>query len=82
MNSLCVMFFGCIQHISNPQIRLCRRGFSDAAGFIRKLNMERAGIRFRVNGDCPDAHSAASPDYAAGNFTTIGDQDFFKHLTL
>jgi hypothetical protein len=52
------------------------------ASFIRKLNMERAGIRFRVNSNCPDAHSAASPDYAAGNFTTIGDQDFFKHLTL
>jgi len=27
------------------------------------------------------AHSAASPDYAAGNFTAIGDQDFIKHFS-
>jgi len=44
--------------------------------------MECTGICVSKNSNCPNTHSAASPDYAAGNLTTIGDQDFFKHLTL
>jgi len=43
------------------------------------LNVHGIGIRLRINGDGTDVQFFASADDPNGDFTAIGDQDFFEH---
>ena len=38
-------------------------------------------IGIRVYGNGLDAHAAGGSGNAAGNFATVGDKNFFKHVT-
>ena len=50
--------------------------------FIRHFHMQRIFIRIRINRYRLDAHLLRRLDHATSNFTTIGDEDFFKHQNL
>ena len=63
----------------DQQIGLRRRRRSDMNGFVRHLDMQRVGIGVRIDRDGLDAHFARCLDDAAGDFATIGDQNFTEH---
>jgi hypothetical protein len=46
---------------------------------IRHLHERRARIRIRIDGNRLYAHAPRGLDDTAGDFTTIGDQDFLEH---
>jgi len=51
-------------------------------GFIGKLHMFCCPIGIRIDSDSGNAHFVGCMDDPAGNFATIGNQDFFKHGEL
>jgi len=59
-----------------------RRGRADTHGFVGLRDMERARIRFGIDGNGPDSHVAQGANDAAGNAAAIGDQDLRKHALL
>jgi hypothetical protein len=71
-----------LSRTDNPvdaKITLVRRGFADANGFIRHLDMHRVNVGFRVNGDRPDIQLLASANDANRDFSAVGNEDFLKH---
>jgi hypothetical protein len=52
---------------------------ADAHMLIGDAYMQGIGIHVGMDRDGLDAELLASPDDPKGNFTAIGNQDFFKH---
>lgn len=63
----------------DPKIAVGRGTVSDADGLVGNLDMHRVGVRLGIDGHRFDVHFAAGADDAHGDFTTVGDQDLFKH---
>ena len=63
----------------DSQIAVGRGAVSDADGLVGNLDMHRVGVRLGIDGHRFDVHLAAGADDAHGDFTTVGDQDLFKH---
>jgi hypothetical protein len=61
------------------QIRFGRRRRPEAHGFIGHFDMQRGRIGVGINRDGLDAHFARGLDDAAGDFTTVGDEDLVEH---
>jgi len=79
MNGVDVGHFGGADDAVNPQITVRCRSLADANGLVGQLNVHGIGVRLRINGDGADVQFLASADDPNGDFTAIGDQDFFKH---
>jgi hypothetical protein len=43
--------------------------------------VQGVAVGFGMHGDGFDSKLTTSPDDSTGDFTTIGDQDFFEHTT-
>ncbi|MNS72903.1 hypothetical protein D3C72_1063270 [compost metagenome] len=63
-------------HVQVAQGRLCR---ADTNGFVGQLDVFRVLVGFGVDYNRFNAHFAAGALNTEGNFTTVGNQDFFKH---
>jgi hypothetical protein len=59
-------------------VRASRR--SDADVLVRKFDVERVLVGLGVHGDRLDAELAARIDDPQGDFATIGDENFLKHI--
>ncbi|MCY1172008.1 hypothetical protein D9M73_121340 [compost metagenome] len=64
------------------QIALPRRRRPEPHGLIRHQHMRAARIGIGIDRDRRDPHLLGGAHDAAGDFTTIGDQDFLEHSTL
>ena len=50
-------------------------------GFIGHFDMQRVFIGIGINSDRGNAHFARSLNDPAGDFTTVGYENFFEHIT-
>ena len=57
------------------QIALGGRSRADQHLFVGHFRVQRVGVGFGIDGDGLDAHAPRRLDDAAGDFTTVGDQD-------
>src|SRR5262249_37416162 len=53
---------------------------TDAKGLIGKLDVQGVGVGLRVDGDGPNAQLPAGPDHSEGDFSSICNENLFKHL--
>ena len=81
MNRVDVGDFGGADHLRDVQVTFARSGRPDAHGLIGKAHVQRIPVRLGVNSDGGDAQLLAGIDHAQGDFTTIGNEDFSKHLS-
>jgi hypothetical protein len=61
------------------QVGLRGRGRADVHGFVGHLHEGRARIGIGIDRHGGNAHAACRLDHAAGDFATIGDEDFLEH---
>ncbi len=47
--------------------------------FIRHGDMQGIAVRIRIDGYGEDTHLSGGMNNATGNFSTVCNQDFFKH---
>ena len=73
---------GGLQNPLPAQVAVFRCAAADVHRFTAGLHMLGPGVGVRINGHGLDAHFAGSGNNAAGNFATVGDQDFGKHSSL
>ena len=52
---------------------------ADENGFVGHLDMDGVAIRLGIDRDRLDPHPFRGLDHAAGDFATVGDEDFFEH---
>ncbi len=73
-----------IEDLVDDDIGLAGRRRADMNGLVGHLDMQRIAIRIGIDGDCLDAHLSGCLDDPAGNFASVGDEDFLDHgwLTL
>ena len=64
------------------QIRLRGRGRANMHGFIRHLHERRPRIGIGIDRHRLDTHPTRRLDHTAGNFTTVGDEDFLEHSDI
>jgi hypothetical protein len=63
------------------EIALVARGRADADGFVGELDVNQVAVGFGVYGDGANAQFPAGPLHAQGDFSAVGDEDLFKHLS-
>ena len=61
------------------QITLAAGRGADVDRLVGKLYMARVLVRIRIHSHGFDAHLAGGSDDAAGDFATVGDQNFCEH---
>jgi len=79
MNGINVRDFGSGDDSGDVEVAVGQARWTDADGFVGKLDVERVAIRLAVDGDGADSEFAACVDDAKGDFTAIGNQDLTKH---
>ena len=79
VNGLCACGFGCGDDFVSHEVGLARGCWTNQHGFIGQLNMARFFVGFRINGHGLDAHFLGGGDDAAGDFATVGNQNFLEH---
>ncbi len=55
--------------------------FADADGFVRHLDMDGINVSLRINRNGPDIQFLAGANDAHCDFASVGNQDFFEHLS-
>jgi hypothetical protein len=70
------------QQRRNVEVALAYRRRADAHGLVGQGDMQRPRIGFAVNGHRAVAQGLGCADDPAGDFSAVGDQDFFKHAQL
>jgi hypothetical protein len=68
-----------IEQLGGDQIGLAGGRGTDQNGLVGQPDMAGVGIRLGMDGDGADSHAAGGPDDPAGDFSAVGDQQFFKH---
>ena len=68
--------------IINDDIGLVRRRWADVYRFVRHFNVQRIAIRIRINRDGFDTHFTGGFNHAAGDFTTVCNQNFIEHVSV
>ena len=63
----------------HQQIGLGGRRRADVDGFVGHFHMQGVAVGIGVYGCGGDAHAACRLDDPAGNFATVGNQDFLEH---
>ena len=79
MNRIDIANLGCAHDAIDFQITFRARRRADADGFIRKLNVQRIDVRFRINRQRANAELFAGANDAQRDLTAIGNQNFLKH---
>jgi hypothetical protein len=79
MNRINVEDFGGSDDLRDVQVALRRRRRADAPSLVRELDVQGVAVGLGMHGDGFDAEFTTGPDDPAGDFTTIGDKDFFEH---
>ena len=64
------------------QIALSGGRRADQYGFICHIHMQGVPVGFGIDRDGFNAHFAGGFDHAAGDFTTVGNQNFLEHVSL
>jgi hypothetical protein len=78
MNQINLMFFG--ERDDSGNIKICADrpfAFADEIRFVRFEAMNAEAIFLRVNRNSAQPEFGRSPEDANGDFTTIGDEQFF-----
>ncbi len=65
-----------LEDLLDDDIGLVGRGRADMNGLVGHLHMQRVTVGVRIDGDGLDAHLLGGLDDPAGDFATIGDQQF------
>ena len=79
MDGLRLAAAGDVENLVDVKIRLARRGRTDGVGVVGLADVQRLAIDVGENDHRLDAHLAAGPNDAHGNFAAIGDQYSFEH---
>ncbi len=82
MDAIRAGLLGRLQDQIGEQIALPRRRRPEPHRLIRHQHMRAARIGIRIDRDRRDPHLLGGAHHPAGDFTTIGDQDFLEHSTL
>src|SRR5215813_13781982 len=82
MNRVNVEDFGGREDLRDVQVTLRGGRGADAPGLVCEAHVQGVAVGYRMHGDGFDSQFTAGPDNPAGDFTTIGDQDFFEHTTV
>ena len=64
------------------KIALGGRRRADADRLVGHLDVARILVGVRIYRDGLDAHAACGLDHAAGDLTTIGNEDFLEHVIV
>lgn len=80
MNGLRVGHFGGSNDGRHVKVRQAGRCRADTDRFICQLDVFGLAVGLGVHHHGLDAHFTAGTLDAQGDFTTVGDKDFFKHL--
>src|SRR5262249_53823060 len=80
MNRVNVEDFGGSDDLRDVQVALRRRRRPDAPSLVRELDVQGVAVGLGMHGDGFDAEFTTGQDDPAGDFTTIGDKDFFEHM--
>ena len=79
MNGIHVGDFRRADDAVNAQIAFGGGRLADANGLVGHLDVHGIGVDFRIDRDGADIQFLAGADDADGDFSAIGDQNFFKH---
>src|SRR6266568_4657069 len=71
-----------IHELVDAEIALARRRGADGIGFIGETDVKRFAVGLTEDCDGADTQFAAGAQYAHGDFTAIGNQDFFEHKMI
>src|SRR5262245_16956004 len=74
--------FGRRDDLRDVQVALRRGRGADANHFVRELYVQGVAVGHGMHGDGFDAEFTTGPDDPAGDFTTVGDKDFFEHKSV
>ena len=79
MNRIHIRDFRRADDAVNAQIAFRGSRFADTDRLVGHLDMHRVGVNLGIHRDRADVQFLAGADDADGNFSAVGDQDFFKH---
>ena len=82
MHCFCTGLLDCRENVVNYQIRLVRRRRPNMNRFISHFDVQCISVGIGIDSDCGNTHLARRLDHTAGNFSTIGNENFFKHLRV
>ena len=82
MHRLCAGFVAGCDNLVGLKIAVLCGHAAKGDGFIGKLHMFGCPISIGIDSNSGNAHFACRMDDPAGDFATIGNQDFFKHGEL
>src|SRR5574343_1494530 len=82
VDGLGVGYFGGGNQRRHIQVALGRGCRADAHRFVGQLHVVGFAVGFGMHYHGLDAHLAAGTLDTQGNFTTVGDQDLFKHVGI
>ena len=81
MNRIDVAHFGRAHDAIDLQVTVGARGGTDADRFVRQLHMERIDVGLRVDSQRADIEFLAGANDAKRDFSAVGDEDFFEHVS-
>jgi hypothetical protein len=81
MNGIHVSNLSSADDSADLQIALTTRAWSDANSLVSEVNVHGVDVSLRINSNCFDIEFFAGSDDADGDFTTVSDENFFKHGT-
>lgn len=82
MDSLTLGILCNFKQMGHLEIRLCSRGRSHKEGLVHHFGMLGKLISIRVHSDCFDAKSMGRSGHTTSDFSSICDEQLFKHLSL
>ena len=80
MHCFCAGFFASGNDFFSLQITVAAWCRANIHGFVSQLNVARIFVGVGVNRHRFDAHLAGGENDAAGDFATVGDQNFVEHI--
>src|ERR1700745_1292100 len=81
MNGFSTSLPGCRNHTLDREVACPRFRTADQIGFVAKPRVQGAGVGFGIDRDAPYAEAPGRARDAAGNFTSVGDEDGAQHVT-
>ena len=79
MDGLRARLAGHLQDRLHREVTVARRRWPDPPGLVGHVDVQRARIGIRVDGDGCNAQATRGAHHAARDLTAIGDQDFAEH---
>ena len=72
----------CFNDFFPAQVTVFRAAAANVNRLVTRSDVLGVGVRVGINRHGFDGHAACGGRHTAGDFTAIGDQDFFKHHLL